>query len=114
MTTETITVLVPGGRLDGDFPVAMTVAGAPRLLTDEDVLLFLERVPAAGPGKRAGAGYRIIGLDQGKLSIITDRAGKRRLTHGLPLDRDTERKTAKRTTTDLAGLEALIAESLAQ
>jgi hypothetical protein len=60
-----VTLMIPGGiDFERKVPVAVTFPGAPTVLPDERVLLFLE--PAGtGPGEMA-----VTGFSQGKLSIL--------------------------------------------
>lgn len=66
-----VEVVVPGG-IDANrrVPVAMTYPGAPRLLPDERVALFLESTPV-----KAGA-MMVSGYAQGKYSIVSDGSGR--------------------------------------
>jgi hypothetical protein len=68
---STATVDIPGGvDLNRKIPIGMSVAGAPSIHADEHVVLFLARPEAlTGP-------HRIVGLSQGKFSIIADSLGR--------------------------------------
>jgi hypothetical protein len=74
----TVTVAVPGG-VDANrrFPVAMSYPGAPRLSPREEVFLFL--TPAA---EITGA-YAVIGVSQGKFSIMQDEHGTALVSRNL-------------------------------
>lgn len=66
-----VEVVTPGG-IDASrrVPVAMTWPGAPRLVPQEQVLLFLNRTEA-----KPGA-LRVTGYSQGKYSIVRDGSGQ--------------------------------------
>jgi hypothetical protein len=73
-----IRVLIPGGvDVNRRIPIAMTVPGAPRILPDENVLLFL-----ASDGRVANS-YSIVGFSQGKFSLLTGPDGSKRATQSL-------------------------------
>jgi hypothetical protein len=72
-----IEVIVPGGvDVSRRIPVGMTFPGAPTLHADEPVFLFLSFSDQV-------AGYVVSGFAQGKFSIVTDRAGVRRVSRDL-------------------------------
>jgi hypothetical protein len=66
-----MTVVVPGGiDLNRPVPVAVTWPGAPLVMPDDEVLLFLEQnTPVKG-------GYNIVGYSQGKYSVVRDVLGR--------------------------------------
>jgi hypothetical protein len=68
---ERVVVRREGGTVDG---IGMKVYGAPSFTKDEDVVVFLER---------RGAHRYVVGMAQGKLQLLTDRAGVRRLRRDL-------------------------------
>ena len=72
-STDTVTVVLPGGfDTSRKVPIAMSYAGAPQILVDEEVFLFL------GSEREAGInGYSILGFSQGKFSIVTDTQGRK-------------------------------------
>lgn len=73
-----IRVLLPGGvDVNRRIPIAMTVPGAPRILPDEKVLLFL-----ASDGRLADS-YSIVGFSQGKFSLRAGPDGGQRATRDL-------------------------------
>ena len=75
-----VTVVIPGGvDLDRAVPVAVTVPGAPSILPDERVLLFLEPAGAGrGIAPRGGPAVElaITGFAQGKLPILEAPGGE--------------------------------------
>jgi hypothetical protein len=69
---STVTVVLPGGvDLNRDVPVAMTYAGAPRIANKDEVFLFLNGE------EMVSNGYSILGLSQGKFSIVEDENGQK-------------------------------------
>lgn len=76
--TGSITVVLPGG-IDANrrFPVAMTYAGAPQMMVDEEVFLFLDREEGIT------SGLIVVGFSQGKFSIVQDAAGQRSVSRNL-------------------------------
>lgn len=67
---STVTVVLPGGiDMNRKIPVAMGYAGAPQIMPDEDVFLFLKG------GDELIDSYVVAGHSQGKLSIVTDAQG---------------------------------------
>jgi hypothetical protein len=73
-----VTVVLPGGvDANRKFPVAMTYPGAPRIIPDENVFLFLTR------DDEVGSGYTITGFSQGKFSIIKDENGQEMVSRDL-------------------------------
>jgi len=74
-----VTVEILGGvDRNRKVPIAMTVPGAPRIHSGEDVILFLSRIAAP-----AGAGeYEIVGFSQGKLSVVEDAQGRQVIATG--------------------------------
>jgi hypothetical protein len=68
---EQIVVRREGGSVDG---VGMKVYGAPSFTRDEEVVVFLER---------RGAARYVVGMAQGKLALVRDAAGVRRLRRDL-------------------------------
>ncbi len=110
-----VTVLVPGGKAQkGDFPVAMVSAGAPLFLANEETLLFLEKTAAVA--KSGVADHRVVGFNQGKLSIIADKSGGKRLSRDLT-GADVMEKGKKshggKDNFDLAALKTKIKQALA-
>jgi hypothetical protein len=75
---DTVSVTLPGG-IDANrrVPVAMTVAGAPRIARGEHVFLFLEHDP------QIQSGYTVVGFSQGKFSIAADAGGRQVVTRDL-------------------------------
>jgi hypothetical protein len=72
----TVTVVLPGGvDATRKFPLAMMVPGAPQLHAQEEVFLFLTRANQHATGDAES--YTVVGLSQGKLSIITDASGNK-------------------------------------
>ena len=70
---ETIEVIGLGGEVDG---LRFNWPGVPRFEQGDEAILFLQRTPAAGtllPGLLAGD-LTVVGMDQGRLSIIEDEA----------------------------------------
>ncbi len=80
MRSEELTVVVPGG-IDATrpVPISVTFPGAPVILPDEDVLLFLDHFPAVKTG------HQILGFSQGRYSLIEDTSGGRLVTKGRHL-----------------------------
>jgi hypothetical protein len=74
----TLTVAIPGG-IDRrrKIPIEIVYVGAPQISVNEEVLLFLER-----SGPRAHGAYVVSGFAQGKLSIVPDAAGVKRIPRG--------------------------------
>jgi hypothetical protein len=69
---ETVTVMLPGGSdANRRFPVAMTYPGAPKIVPQEEVFLFLEEAELVADS------YMITGFAQGKFSLINDQAGNK-------------------------------------
>lgn len=66
-----MTLVIPGG-IDANrpVPVAVTWPGAPTVMPNDEVLLFLEQ---STPVKD---GYRIVGYSQGKYSVVRDALGR--------------------------------------
>ena len=76
----TVTVVLPGGvDANRKFPLAMTVPGAPQIHAQEEVFLFLRHANHHATGDAES--YTIVGLFQGKLSIVTDAGGNKMLVH---------------------------------
>lgn len=75
-TQSTVTVDILGGiDMNRRIPIGMTVPGAPRIHSGEQVVLFLSR--REGLTAQAGSGeYEIVGFSQGKLSVIEDEHGR--------------------------------------
>jgi hypothetical protein len=75
---STVTVVLPGGvDANRKFPVATTWPGAPQILPQEEVFLFL-----ANDNQSAG-GHTILGFSQGKFSIVKDARGKKMVSRDL-------------------------------
>jgi hypothetical protein len=76
--TETVTVALPGGiDTNGKVPVSMSYEGAPRILPQEEVFLFLARQP------EVPLGYIVAGYSQGKFSIVEDEQGQKQVSRDL-------------------------------
>lgn len=76
-TTQTVTVVLPGGSdANRKFPVSMVYAGAPQMAVGEDVFLFL------GPDE-AASGLAVLGFSQGKFSIVDDERGEKVVSRNL-------------------------------
>src|SRR5262245_27770601 len=74
----TITVVLPGGvDANRKIPIAMTVAGAPRIVSQEEVFLFLV------PDGEMPSGHAIVGFSQGKFSIAEDAKGEKMISRNL-------------------------------
>ena len=70
---EQVEVWVPGGfDNSGPVPVGTLVPGAPMFFPNEEVLLFLEQ-----PAGLKSNNYVVLGLVQGKFSVVTDPAGEK-------------------------------------
>jgi hypothetical protein len=77
-STKTIEVVLPGGiDTKRKVPVAMTYAGAPTLIPDEQVLLFLTRDAALDNS------MTISGFSQGKYNVVADPKGKSLVTRNM-------------------------------
>jgi hypothetical protein len=75
---KTIEVVLPGGiDTKRKVPVAMTYAGAPTLIPDEQVLLFLTRDAALDNA------MTISGFSQGKYNVVADPKGKSLVTRNM-------------------------------
>jgi hypothetical protein len=73
-----VTVVLPGGvDANRKFPIAMTFPGAPRIMTEEEVFLFLTQEAEVPDG------YTIMGFSQGKFSIVEDPAGEKMVSRDL-------------------------------
>lgn len=101
-----VEVILPGG-VDAArrIPVAMTYAGAPTMRPGEDVFLFLVYDADVG-------GYIVTGFAQGKLSIITDANGVRRIHRDLRGSQLVEGAGISRGTVTMAALSAFREEIL--
>jgi hypothetical protein len=76
--STSLTVVLPGGvDANRKFPVAMSYPGAPRLVPDEDVFLFLNA------DVDYGSGYNVAGFSQGKFSIVNDQDGEPMVSRDL-------------------------------
>ncbi|HEY0511874.1 MAG TPA: hypothetical protein VGH73_08220 [Thermoanaerobaculia bacterium] len=74
----TVSVVLPGGvDTHRRIPVAMSVAAAPEIQQQENVLLFLT------PEDRIAAGYAVVGFSQGKFTVAQGPAGKTLATQDL-------------------------------
>ena len=73
-----LTVVLPGG-IDANrpVPIAMSYPGAPRILPQEEVFLFLARQP------EVPLGYIVAGYSQGKFSIVEDEQGQKHVARDL-------------------------------
>jgi hypothetical protein len=80
---STLTVALPGG-IDRrrKIPIEIVYVGAPQISVNEEVILFLER--SSSP---AHAAYVVSGFSQGKLSIVSDPTGVKRVPRGQSLKR---------------------------
>jgi hypothetical protein len=76
--TGTLTVVLPGG-IDANrpVPISMNYTGAPRILPQEEVFLFLVRRP------EVPLGYVVTGYSQGKFSIVEDEKGQKHVSRDL-------------------------------
>ncbi len=75
---STVTVVLPGGvDANRKIPVAMTYPGAPQIVPDEEVFLFLTNEDEFADG------YTISGYAQGKLSVVTDTQGQKAVSRDL-------------------------------
>lgn len=75
---STVTVVLPGGiDINRRIPVAMTYAGAPKIIPQEEVFLFLAGEEAIYNG------YSIMGFSAGKFSIVEDEDGQRLVSRDL-------------------------------
>jgi hypothetical protein len=75
---STVTVVLPGGiDINRRIPVAMTYAGAPKIIPQEEVFLFLTGEEAISNG------YSIMGFSAGKFSIIEEESGQRLVSRDL-------------------------------
>ena len=75
---ETVTVAVPGGiDLSRKVPVSMQYEGAPRILAQEEVFLFLTRQ------SEIPMGYVVTGYSQGKFSVVEDEQGQKQVSRDL-------------------------------
>jgi len=101
-----VEVILPGG-VDAArrIPVAMTYAGAPMMRPGEDVFLFLVYDADV-------RGYIVTGFAQGKLSIMTDANGVRRVHRDLRGSQLVEGAGISRGTVTMAALSAFREEIL--
>lgn len=75
---ETLTVVLPGGTdVSRKVPIAMNYEGAPHILPQEEVFLFLNHEPRVPPG------YIVAGYSQGKFSIVEDEQGQKCVSRDL-------------------------------
>lgn len=76
--TGALTVALPGG-IDAKrpVPISMNYPGAPRILPQEEVFLFLARHP------EVPLGYIVAGYSQGKFSIVEDERGQKQVSRDL-------------------------------
>ena len=76
--TNTVVVAVPGGiDLNRRVPVSMQYEGAPRIVAQEEVFLFLTRQP------EIPMGYVVTGYSQGKFSVVEDEQGQKQVSRDL-------------------------------
>jgi hypothetical protein len=76
--SATLTVTLPGGvDLHRKFPIAAVYDGAPQIVVQEEVFLFLARRPAF-----AGE-HTVLGFSQGKFSIVQNARGQRMVSRNL-------------------------------
>ncbi|MCH9649171.1 MAG: hypothetical protein K0U98_13105 [Deltaproteobacteria bacterium] len=86
-----INLYIPGGiDLDREVPIAVTVPGAPILLPNEEVLLFLD------PLEDGPAGYSVVGFSQGLFHIRREDSGAGYLQQGLENPLGTTLEQARR------------------
>ncbi|MGB7070556.1 MAG: hypothetical protein WBD22_13765 [Pyrinomonadaceae bacterium] len=77
-----LTVVLPGGEdSNRKFPVAMTYPGAPTIMPDEEVFLFLNK------DDTVKGGYAVAGFAEGKFSIVTDKSGNKLVSRDLIRER---------------------------
>jgi hypothetical protein len=76
--TGALTVVLPGG-IDANrpVPISMNYPGAPRILPQEEVFLFLSRQP------EVPLGYVVAGYSQGKFSVVEDQQGQKHVSRDL-------------------------------
>src|SRR4030095_13836968 len=75
---ETVTVALPGGTdASRKVPVSMHYEGAPHILPQEEVFLFLNHEP------QVPLGYIVAGYAQGKFSIVEDEQGQKHVSRDL-------------------------------
>jgi hypothetical protein len=73
--SQTLMVAIPGGAdATRRIPVAMTFPGAPKILRQEEVFLFLQ------PADILPGSYSVMGYAQGKLSIVADENSEKLVT----------------------------------
>ena len=76
--TGSLTVVLPGGiDTHRPVPISMNYPGAPRILPQEEVFLFLTRQP------EVPLGYIVAGYSQGKFSIVEDDRGQKHVSRDL-------------------------------
>lgn len=97
---SSITVALPGGvDANRKFPVQMTYPGAPTIIPNEEVFLFLvseDQVPEA---------YTVVGYSQGKFTIIEGEEGQKVVSRDLTktaLKRGSKMERGLRKSTDLS------------
>jgi hypothetical protein len=99
---ENITVILPGGvDANRKFPIAMSVAGAPRITPGEDVVLFLTSE------SEVGGSYSITGFSQGKFSIGKDEEGREVVSRDLTNVKLQSKAGLRRGTQFVTALESL-------
>lgn len=75
---ETVTVALPGGTdANRKVPISMNYEGAPHILPQEEVFLFLSHEP------RVPLGFIVAGYAQGKFSIVEDEQGQKLVSRDL-------------------------------
>ena len=100
-----ITVALPGGAdANRKVPVAMTYAGAPRIVPGEDVFLFLTAY-----GEAAGS-YSVAGFSQGKFSIVKDENGVQMVSRDLTKTMLKDKNGARRGSANMTPLSSLKAQ----
>jgi hypothetical protein len=108
-----VTVVLPGG-IDANrpVPIAMSFPGAPEILQQENVLLFLT------PEDRVADGYAIVGWSQGKFSLVDTPQGQKMATQDLGAlglqGREGELRRGSVKTFPLAQLRQKIQDTLAE
>jgi hypothetical protein len=110
----TVTVALPGGRdVNRKFPVAMTYAGAPSILPQEEVFLFLNAADAATAP--TADSYSVTGFAAGKFSIVENDQGTKLVATDaskVALPRETGMSRGGRRATPLIDFKAKVKEYL--
>lgn len=78
-----LTLVLPGGvDMSRPVPIAVTWPGAPVVMPDDELVLFLEQ------GTTVKGGYRIVGYSQGKYAVVRDPLGRTLATRSLGMQAD--------------------------